>query len=439
MSQPRKYYIETYGCQMNEYDSELVAGILEEKEYTSADSFEGADAIFVNTCAIREGAEQRVMSRVGQFKTRKQDHPETIIGVLGCMAQNLKDKILTEHPYVDFVMGPDSYRELSDVLDQYHHEDEEETQVSTRLSRHEVYDGMFPARKEGINAWIAITRGCDKFCTFCIVPYTRGRERSRSVESVIDEVRRVVDDGFVEVTLLGQNVNSYRYEDMDFPELLQEVARVDGVKRIRYTSPHPRDIDDHLLEVMRDTPKICNHIHLPLQSGSTEVLERMNRTYTRDEYLQLVDKIRHYLPDCGISTDIIVGFPGETHEQFLDTVSMMETVRYDSAYMFKYSARPHTKAIEYDGHIDEEVKSARLRQIIDLQNRITLENNRQLVGSTAEVLVEKNSKKSDAQWMGRTDENRIVVFDKNGEGPRDLVQLRITEAHGVTLFGDHLN
>ena len=423
---------------MNEYDSELVAGILEEKNYTSVESFEKADAIFVNTCAIREGAEQRVMSRVGQFKSRKDEQPETIIGVLGCMAQNLKDKILTEQPYVDFVMGPDAYRDFSEVLDQYH-EDEEETQVNTRLSRQEVYEGMFPARKEGINAWIAITRGCDKFCTFCIVPYTRGRERSRSVESVVEEVHRVVDQGFVEITLLGQNVNSYRYEDKEFPDLLEEVASVNGVKRIRYTSPHPHDVDDHLLQVMRDTPKICNHIHLPLQSGSTEVLERMNRTYTRDEYLRLVDTIHHYLPNCGISTDIIVGFPGETHEQFMETVSMMEEVRYDNAYMFKYSARPHTKAIEYDGHIDEEVKSARLQEIIELQNQITLENNRSLIGSNAEVLVEKNSKKSDAQWMGRTDENRIVVFDKNDEAPRDLVNLRITDAHGVTLFGEHLN
>jgi len=423
---------------MNEYDSELVAGILEDKNYTSADNYEDADAIFVNTCAIREGAEHRVMSRVGQFKSRKDESPDTIIGVLGCMAQNLKDKILTEKPYVDFVMGPDAYRELSDVLDQYHHEDEG-TQVNTRLSRHEVYEGMFPARKEGINAWIAIMRGCDKFCTFCIVPYTRGRERSRSVESVVEEVRRVVDQGFVEITLLGQNVNSYQYGNYQFPDLLEEVAKVEGVKRIRYTSPHPQDIDDHLLQVMRDTPKICNHIHLPVQAGSTAVLERMNRTYTREEYLRLVDTIHEFLPNCGISTDIIVGFPGETHEQFLETLSIMKKVRYDNAFMFKYSPRPHTKAIEYQDTISEEEKSERLQRVIELQNNITLENNRALVGSTAEVLVEKNSKKSDAQWMGRTDENRIVVFDKNGESPRDLVDLKITDAQGVTLFGDHLN
>ncbi|MBS1272535.1 MAG: tRNA-2-methylthio-N(6)-dimethylallyladenosine synthase [Candidatus Marinimicrobia bacterium] len=433
----RRYYIETYGCQMNEYDSELVAGILEEKNYQSVEDFHNADAIFVNTCAIREGAEQRVMSRLGQYKKRKEDAPNTIIGVLGCMAQNLKDKILTEKPFVDFVLGPDAYRNLSNMLDQYHKD--EETLINTRLSRHEVYEGMFPSRKEGINAWIAITRGCDKFCTFCIVPYTRGRERSRSVESIVDEVKRVVDEGFVEITLLGQNVNSYQYENSGFPELLDAVSEVEGVRRIRYTSPHPQDIDDDLLEVMRDNPKICNHIHLPLQSGSTEVLERMNRTYTREEYLRLVDRIYEYLPDCGISTDIIVGFPGETEEQFMETVSMMRQVRFDNAFMFKYSARPYTKAIEFEDTVPDEVKSDRLQHIIDLQNEITLEKNRELIGTTAQVLVEKDSKKSDKQWMGRTDENRIVVFDKNGELPRDVVPLRIYDAQGVTLFGEHLN
>jgi len=422
---------------MNEYDSELVAGILEDNNYQPVDDFREADAIFVNTCAIREGAEQRVMSRLGQYKTRKDAAPNTIIGVLGCMAQNLKDEILTEKPFVDFVLGPDAYRSLSNMLDQYHKD--EETLINTRLSRHEVYDGMFPSRKEGINAWIAITRGCDKFCTFCIVPYTRGRERSRPVESIVEEVKRVVDEGFVEITLLGQNVNSYRYENYGFPELLDAVSEVDGVQRIRYTSPHPRDIDVNLLEVMRDNPKICNHIHLPLQSGSAKILDRMNRTYTRDEYLRLVDRIYEYLPDCGITTDIIVGFPGETEEEFMETVSMMKRVRYDNAFMFKYSARPHTKAIEFEDTVPDDVKSERLQHIINLQNDITLEKNRELIGSSVRVLVEKDSKKSDQQWMGRTDENRIVVFDKNGELPRDIIPLRIYDAQGVTLFGEHLN
>jgi len=432
----RKYYIETYGCQMNVYDSELVAGILEEKDYQPAESYEEADAIFVNTCAIREGAEQRVLARLGQFKTRKDAASDTVIGVLGCMAQNLKDKILTEQPCVDFVLGPDTYRNLSGLLDQYHRD--EETFINTRLSRHEVYDGMFPSRQEGINAWIAISRGCDKFCTFCIVPFTRGRERSRPVESITEEVRRVTDQGFVEITLLGQNVNSYRHDRYRFPDLLQAVAAVEGVKRIRYTSPHPRDVDDSLLQVMRDTPRICNHIHLPVQAGSTEVLRRMNRTYTRDEYLRLVDKIRTYLPECGLTTDLIVGFPGETGAQFRETLSLMEEVRYDNAFMFKYSPRPYTKAVEFPDSVPEEEKSRRLQEVIDLQNTITLENNRRLIGSTAAVLVEKDSKKSDQQWMGRTDENRVVVFDKNGELPRDVVSLRIADAHGVTLFGEHV-
>lgn len=433
----RTYYIETYGCQMNVYDSELVAGILEDHNYTRVDDYHEAEAIFVNTCAIREGAEQRVMSRLGQYKERKDNKPNTIIGVLGCMAQNLKDTILTEKPYVDFVLGPDAYRNLSNMIEQYHHD--EETLINTRLSRHEVYDGMFPSRKAGINAWVAITRGCDKFCTFCIVPYTRGRERSRSVESIVDEVRRVVDQGFVEITLLGQNVNSYQYDDYRFPQLLETVADIEGVKRIRYTSPHPRDIDEELLKVMRDTPKICNHVHLPVQSGSTEILERMNRTYTRDEYLDLVDTIYKYLPDCGLSTDIIVGFPGETKQHFQETVSLMKAVEYDNAFMFKYSARPYTKAIEFEDTVSEEIKSDRLQQIIALQNEITLRKNRRLIGAEVNVLVEKNSKKSDEQWMGRTDENRIVVFDKNGELPRDVVPLKIFDAQGVTLFGKHIN
>jgi len=436
----RKFYIETYGCQMNEYDSELVAGILEKQNYTPVDKFEEADAIFVNTCAIREGAEHRVLSRLGQFKTRKETNPDTVIGVLGCMAQNLKDKITSEHQFVDFVLGPDAYRNLDTMMEEYNQiEDDKDKRINTRLSRHEVYDGMFPSRKEGINAWIAIMRGCDKFCTFCIVPYTRGRERSRPVTSITEEVKRVVDQGFVEITLLGQNVNSYRYEGNTFPDLLETVASVEGVKRIRYTSPHPQDIDDHLLQVMRDNPKICNHIHLPVQSGSTDVLKRMNRTYTRVEYLHLVEKIYKYLPDVGLTTDIIVGFPNETHEQFLETVSIMEQVRYDSAFMFKYSARPYTKAIEFEDTVPEEVKQERLQTIIQLQNEITLENNRKLIGESVNVLVEKDSKKSDRQWMGRTDENRIVIFNKNGEAPRDIVPLRITDAQGVSLFGEHLN
>lgn len=422
---------------MNEYDSELVAGILEKQNYAPVDRFEDADAIFVNTCAIREGAENRVLSRLGQFKTRKESNPDTVIGVLGCMAQNLKEKILNERQYVDFVLGPDAYRHLDEMIEEY--QPSEEPLVNTRLSRHEAYDDMFPSRREGINAWIAIMRGCDKFCTFCIVPYTRGRERSRSIPSIVEEVKRVVDQGFVEITLLGQNVNSYQYDSKEFPDLLEAVAAVGGVKRIRYTSPHPQDIDDHLLQVMRDTPKICNHIHLPVQSGSTAVLEQMNRTYTRDQYLRLVDKIRLYLPDVGLTTDVIVGFPGETDEQFQETVSLMEQVKYDSAFMFKYSARPYTRAIEFEDTVPADIKQERLQTIVDLQNDITLSNNRTLIGNTVEVLVEKDSKKSSQQWMGRTDENRIVIFDKNGEAPRDLVTLQISDAQGVSLFGKHLN
>ncbi len=434
MSANKKYYIETYGCQMNVADSELVSGLMEKSGYSRAESESEADAIFLNTCAIREHAEEKIYSRLGTLKKLKEGHPETIIGILGCTAQHVKDDILQHKPYVDFVLGPDSYRRLPELL--WRHKETTDSIVDTRLSRFEVYENLYPSRNEGINAWVSIMRGCDKFCTFCIVPFTRGRERSRTITSILEEVEQAVDQGFIEITLLGQNVNSYRSEGRRFSELLNSVSEVPGVGRIRFTSPHPQDVDDAMLFVMRDRPNICTSVHLPLQAGSDRTLKRMNRTYTKSEFIALSERIRHILPGCGLSTDIIAGFPGETEEEFAETLEVMERVKFDSAFTFKYSSRPGTKAEEYRGHISEEEKQGRLQRLIELQGRHTFERNQNEIGKTVKVLVEKQSKKSDADWAGRTDNNKWVIFPKGTAQIRDFTDVRIVGAHGVSLFGE---
>ena len=432
-----KYYIETYGCQMNVYDSELVGSLLETCNYTLTDDMSQADAVFLNTCAIREKAEETVHNRLDNLHVLKRTKPNMILGVLGCMAQNLKDDILESRPYVDVILGPDSYRRIPEIIKE--RQGEMDHIVDTRLSKFEVYEDLFPSRHEGVNAWISIMRGCDKFCTFCIVPFTRGRERSRSIESVIDETTKAVAQGFVEITLLGQNVNSYRTPEGEFPELLKAVASVKGVKRVRYTSPHPQDIDDELLEVMRDYDNICNYIHLPLQAGSDRILKRMNRTYTQKEFLDLVNKIKSYLPNCSISTDIIVGFPGETEDEFLETLDVVKKVHFDSSFMFKYSSRPGTKAAQYTDKVSEEEKQNRLERLIELQRENTLSANLKHVGKTMPVMVEKVSKKSDSQWAGRTDGNMWVIFDRGDEKIKDIVNVKIEDAKGITLFGSRIH
>ena len=432
----KTYYLETYGCQMNVADSELVESILKREGYCATQNMHAADAIFVNTCAIREHAEEKVHSRLGIFHKVKKERPEVIIGVLGCMAQNLKDELLENKPYIDIILGPDSYRSLSDVFSR-------KTKyngnvVDTKLSRFEVYDDLFPSRKEGVNAWISIMRGCDKFCTFCIVPFTRGRERSRSVESIRQEASEAVANGFVEVTLLGQNVNSYRHENRNFHHLLEEVASVSGLKRIRYTSPHPQDVTEELLSVMAAYPVICNSIHLPLQAGSNRILKRMNRTYSKEHFIALADKIRAYLPGVGISTDIIVGFPGEKEADFQETLNVMNSVKFDSAFTFKYSPRPYTKAEQYSDQIPEVVKQERLQLVIDVQRKNTLLQNRKMIGNVEMILVEKDSKRSADQWAGRTDSNKWVIFDKCDAKIKDLVPVRIMDAKGISLHGELL-
>jgi len=430
----KSYFIETYGCQMNVADSELISGLLTREGFSETKDIHTADAIFVNTCAIREHAEDKVHSRLGYYHQIKRKNPKIIIGVLGCMAQNLKEDILESKPFVDIVLGPDSYRRLPEMIRE--RSNESSHLVDTKLSRFEVYDDMFPSRNKGINAWISIMRGCDKFCTFCIVPFTRGRERSRSVEGIVQEAAQAVSDGFIEVTLLGQNVNSYHHEGQKFHELLDAVAQIPGLKRIRYTSPHPEDMTQDVLNIMAKYDNICNYVHLPLQAGNDKVLNRMNRTYTKDQFLARVNQIRNTLPNVGISTDIIVGFPGENEAEFQETMDVMEVVKFDSAFTFKYSSRPGTKAAEFDDHVPEDEKQHRLERLIEMQQKHTLFRNKTIVGRVEMVLVEKESKRSKKQWAGRTDANKWVVFNKENAKIKDLIPVKIMDARGITLHGE---
>ena len=430
-----KFFVETYGCQMNEYDSELVGNILGDLGYSRSNKIEDADAIFLNTCSIREKAEETVHNRLDSLAYLKKKKKHLIIGVLGCMAQNLKDILLESKPYVDVILGPDSYRKLPEII-KFRNSNINHI-VDTKLSKHEIYDDLFPNRKDGVNAWISIMRGCDKFCTFCIVPFTRGRERSRSISSVVKEAKSILKSGYQEITLLGQNVNSYKTPEGDFPILLDKLGKIRSIKRIRYTSPHPRDIDEELLKVMVKHDNICNQIHLPLQAGSSRILKRMNRTYTKEEFLNLVDLIRKHIPDCGLSTDIIVGFPGETDEEFQETLEVVSKVKFDTAFMFKYSSRPGTKASHYTDHLSEETKQQRLQTLIEFQQNISLMNNRKRIGLNLNVLIEKESKKSANQWAGRIENNVWVIFDKkDGYKIGDIVNVNIIDAQGITLFGN---
>ncbi len=432
----KKFALETYGCQMNVADSELVEGILTNLGLEKTSDYDEADAIFLNTCAIRENAETKVHSKLGNLQKIKLNKPHLIIGVLGCMAQNLKDDLLKNKPYVDIILGPDSYRKIPDLINR--HVTDNKSIVDTKLSRYEVYENLFPSRGDTFNAWVSIMRGCDKFCSFCIVPFTRGRERSRSVESIVEEVKKAVDQGFVEITLLGQNVNSYNFEGKSFSDLLLDVSNIDGVKRIRYTSPHPQDINQELLEVMASRQNICNYVHFPMQSGSNEVLKRMNRTYTREHFYDMAMKIREIMPNCGLSTDVIVGFPGETDDQYRETLDLMEAIKFNSAFTFKYSPRPYTKAEQFSDQISEQVKKDRLDEMLILQRKHTLELNQKMVGSFQKVLIEKESKKSNMHWAGRTDSNEWVIIEKNNSNIKDIVPVEITGATGVILHGKEI-
>lgn len=427
-------YIETYGCQMNVADTELVMGILKNKGYELTEELNNANVILLNTCSVRDNAEQRIYGRLGNLKRYKDKNPEMVIGILGCMAERLRKDLVESKKVVDLVVGPDEYRRLPEFIDTAF---SGEKGIGVKLSRTETYDDIIPYREDGLSAWISVMRGCDKFCTFCVVPFTRGRERSRNLESVVEEIGQLSRRGFREVTLLGQNVNSYNDEGRDFADLLAAAASVDRSIRVRFTTSHPQDLSDKLLYTIAEHPNLCNYIHLPVQSGSDRILKEMNRTYTVDHYLKLIEKARKIIPGVSFSTDIISGFPTETYEDHLGTLDVMEKVRYDGAYMFKYSPREGTKAFRMNDDVPEETKAKRLNEIIDLQQRISYEINQSLVGTEEVVLVEGTSKKSDQFLAGRTDTNKVVIFPLNDEIKKgDYVKVKINRATSATLFGD---
>jgi len=431
---PANVYIETYGCQMNLADTEIVLGILKNYGYTITQDIDNASIVLLNTCSIRENAEQRIYGRLGSFKKYKKQRPEMVVGILGCMAERLKKDLIEEKKIVDLVVGPDEYRRLPEYIDTAFTGGKG---IGVKLSRTETYDDITPYREDGLQAWISVMRGCDKFCTFCVVPFTRGRERSRSLHSIIDELKQLSLRGFREVTLLGQNVNSYSDEKYDFADLLAACAEVDRSIRIRFTTSHPQDLSDKLLYTIAEHNNLCKYIHLPVQSGSNRILELMNRTYSIEHYYDLIDKAKKIIPNVSFSTDIISGFPTETFEDHLMTLDVMQRVRYDGAFMFKYSPREGTKSYKMNDDVPEEVKGKRLSEIIDVQQRISLEINNELIGTEEVILVEGVSKKSDNYLAGRTDSNKVVVFEKkDGIQEGDYITVKINRATSGTLFGE---
>lgn len=440
----RRFYIESYGCQMNFSDSEIVASILAEAGFGATRNMEEADLILVNTCSIREKAEQTVRNRLTAFRHLKRERPGMLIGVLGCMAERLKSKLLEEEKLVDMVVGPDAYRSLPQLVEEA---GEGHKAVNVLLSRDETYSDISPVRIEsnGVTAFVSIMRGCNNMCAFCVVPFTRGRERSRDASSIVAECQDLFDRGFREVTLLGQNVDSYCHVDettgqtVTFADLLDMTAKVSPLLRIRFSTSHPKDITDDVLHTMAAHPNICRYIHLPLQAGSTRVLQLMNRTYTREWYLAKVRRIREIMPDCGISSDIIAGFCTEAEDDHQDTLDVMRQSRYDFSYMFMYSERPGTLAARrYADDVPQDVKKRRLEEIVALQNRLSLESNQADVGQTFQVLIEGNSKRSEQHWMGRNSQNKVIVFPKvdlPGKAPGDYVEVKVTECTQATLMG----
>ena len=449
----KKVFIESYGCQMNFSDSEIVASIMHENGYHTTPNIYESDVVLINTCAIRENAEQRVRKRLTEFKSLKKHKPDLVVGVLGCMAERLKEKFLEEEKLVDVVVGPDAYRSLPELVSRV--EDGEKT-VNVILSLEETYADINPVRLggNGISAFISIMRGCDNMCSFCVVPFTRGRERSRNPETILQEAKDLFNAGYKEVTLLGQNVDSYiwfgggakkewknlteeeKNNSVNFAQLLDSVASIDTALRVRYTTSNPKDMTDEVLQVMAKHPNICKYIHLPVQSGNTDVLDRMNRGYSREQYMDRIHAIKKYMPDCAISTDIITGFCGETDAEHQDTISLMKEVGFDYAYMFNYSERPNTLAQrKYKDDVPEEMKSKRLQEIIQLQTSLSLASNQQDMGKTFEVLVEGVSKKSDQELYGRNSQNKVIVFPKEQAKSGEYVMVKVHACTSATLLG----
>ena len=440
----KKLFIETYGCQMNVADSEVVASIMQMAGYSVCDSLDEADAVFMNTCSIRDNAEQKIINRLEFFhamNNKRGKKNQLIVGVLGCMAERAKQDLIDNH-HVDLVVGPDAYLSLPELIASV---EAGEKAINVELSTTETYRDVIPSRICGnhISGFVSIMRGCNNFCHYCIVPYTRGRERSRDVESILNEVRDLSAKGYKEVTLLGQNVNSYRFEKdgetINFPTLLRIVAEAVPNMRVRFTTSHPKDMSDETLQVIADVPNVCKHIHLPVQSGSSRILKLMNRKYTREWYLDRVAAIRRIIPDCGLSTDIFSGYHSETEEDHQESLSLMRECGYDSAFMFKYSERPGTYASKHlPDDISEEIKIRRLNEIIELQNQLSAESNAKDVGKVFEVMVEGVSKRSKEQLFGRTQQNKVVVFNRGNHHIGDFVMVKVTASSSATLIGEEV-
>ena len=434
----KKLFIETYGCQMNVADSEVVASVMQMAGYEMTEEIQDADAIFVNTCSVRDNAEQKVLGRLQYFQSLKRKKKHLLVGVLGCMAERVKEDLIANH-HVDLVAGPDSYMDLPNLIAAA---ENGEKVINVELSTQETYKDVMPLKLPGvhISGFVSIMRGCNNFCSYCIVPYTRGRERSREVNSILNEIRDMRDKGFKEVTLLGQNVNSYYEQDgeqVNFSSLLEKVALEAPNMRIRFVTSHPKDMSDETLHVIAKYPNICQYIHLPAQSGSSKILKVMNRKYTREWYLDRIAAIRRILPECAISTDLFCGFHSETEEDFQETLSLMREVGYDSAYLFKYSERPGTYAAKHlEDDVPEEVKVRRLQEMIDLQNKLSEESNLRDIGKVFEVLIEGYSKRSREQLFGRTSQNKVVIFDKKNFHVGQFIRVKIQRASSATLFGE---
>ncbi len=438
----KKVFIETYGCQMNVYDSEIVKSVLLKNGYQLTETESDADVVLLNTCSVRENATKKVFNRINNIQRQRNGSGKIQIGVLGCMATNFRKQLL-ENPAlpIDFIAGPDSYKRLPQLLDDMATNGHDAKNFDVTLSEFETYSDVYPTQTEGVNAWIAVMRGCDNFCTFCVVPYTRGRERSRSPQNVVDEAKRLADQGFRQITLLGQNVNSYQFDGNDFAYLLEKVSEVQGIERIRFTSPHPKDFPRRLLKVIAENPKVCKQIHLPLQAGNDRVLEMMNRTYTQKEFLELVDEIRELYPKMALSTDIIVGFPTETDAEFEDTVTVMEKVQFDSAFIFKYSERPQTIAKrKFPDDVSEAAKKERIIRLNELQKRHSYQKNLAHIGEIHEVLLDQEfTKKSPDDFQGRNDGNKIVIFPKGDYHKGQFLNVEITDATSNILRGRVVN
>lgn len=434
----KRLFIETYGCQMNAGDSEIVVSIMQDNGYRYTEDVNEADIILINTCSIRDNAEQRIWGRLSAMRQLKKRKPSLIVGVIGCMAERLKEQLIEKGTGVDIVAGPDSYRSLPELA---RTAEDGSKGINVELSKEETYAEIAPVRldRNGVSAFIAIMRGCNNYCAYCVVPYTRGIERSRDPQTIVAEARTLFENGYREVTLLGQNVNSYSYGEVGFPELMAMVAQISPLLRVRFATSHPKDISDRLLEVMASYENICKAIHLPAQSGSNEMLKKMNRKYTREWYLERIAAIRRYMPDCAITTDLIAGFCGETLEDHQATLSLMREVGYASAFMFKYSERPGTfSARHFADDIADEEKTRRLNEIIALQNQLSVESNEAEVGLIRQVLVEGTSKRSEEQLCGRTSQNKMVVFDRGNHSAGDYVTVKITGCSSATLFGEEI-